>query len=159
MSRVEAAAVFLPQVLGTVAAGFAFGWLSDRISARILLPIAGCTLAAALLLATVVSPGPVALVYGLVLGMAMGQIRAISSATYPRWFGTAHIASIMGIAASIMVGASATGPLLLSLGNDTFGSYTPILLLSAAATLVVAALTSLVSPPRQPADHRDEPTP
>ena len=159
LSRVEAAAVFLPQVLGTVAAGFAFGWLSDRISARILLPIAGFTLAAALLLATVVSPGPVALVYGLILGMAMGQIRAISSATYPRWFGTAHIASIMGIAASIMVGASATGPLLLSLGNDTFGSYTPILLLSAAATLVVAALTSLVSPPRQPAEHREGLTP
>ena len=147
LSRVEAAAVFLPQVLGTFAAGFAFGWLSDRVSARILLPIAGCTLAAALLLATIVSPGPVALLYGLVLGIGMGQIRAISSATYPRWFGTTHIASIMGIAASIMVGASATGPLLLSVGNDRFGSYTPILLLSAVVTLTVAALTALVKPP------------
>ena len=74
--------------------------------------------------------------------------RAISSATYPRWFGTAHIASIMGIAASIMVGASATGPLLLSLGNDAFGSYTPILLLGSAVTLAVAAATALVKPPR-----------
>ena len=53
----------------------------------------------------------------------------------------------MGIAASIMVGASATGPLLLSVGNDRFGSYTPILLLSAVVTLTVAALTALVKPP------------
>jgi MFS family permease len=147
LSRIEAAAVFLPQVLGTVAAGFLFGWLSDRVSARVLLPIAGCTLAAALLLATVVSPGPVALLYGLVLGMGMGQIRAIGAATYPRWFGTAHIASIMGIAASIVVGASATGPLLLSVGNDAFGSYAPVLLLGAAITIAVAVLAALVKPP------------
>ncbi len=148
LSRIEAAAVFLPQVLGTVAAGFAFGWLSDRVSVRILLPAACGTLAAALILATSVSPGPVALLYGLIFGMGMGQIRAISSATYPRWFGTAHIASILGIATSIMVGASATGPLLLSLGNDMFGSYTAVLLFGASITIAVGALTAFVKPPR-----------
>ncbi len=148
LSRVQAAAVFLPQVLGTVAAGFLFGAISDRISARILLPIAGATLAAGIVLATVVSPGPVALLYGLVFGMGMGQIRAISTATYPRWFGTAHIASINGIAASIMIGASATGPLLLSLGNDAFDSYAPVLLLCAGVTVVASAVTATIGPPR-----------
>ena len=140
--------MFLPQMLGTVAAGFAFGWLSDRLGARVLLPIAAGTLAAALVLATVVDPGPVALLYGLVFGMGMGQIRAISSATYPRWFGTANIAAIMGIATSVMIGASATGPLLLSVGNDTFGSYTPVLLTGAAVTIAVGAATAFVKPPR-----------
>lgn len=147
LTRIEAATVFLPQVVGTVAAGFLFGWLSDRISARILLPIAGITLASGMVLATVVSPGPISYLYGFVFGVGMGQIRAISSATYPRWFGTAHIASILGIAASIMVGSSAVGPLLLSLGNDAFGSYAPVLLLSAAVTVVVAVFTATIKPP------------
>jgi hypothetical protein len=40
-----------------------------------------------------------------------------------------------------MVGASATGPLRLSIGNDTFGSYTPVLLLSAGVTRAVARCT------------------
>ena len=92
-------------------------------------------------------PRPVAYLYGFVFGLGMGQTRAISSATYPRWFGTAHIASIIGIAASIMVGSSAVGPLLLSLGNDAFGSYSPVILLCAALTLVVAAFTAMVKPP------------
>ncbi len=150
LSRVQAAAVFLPQVLGTVAAALLFGALSDRVSARVLLPIAGFTLAAAIVLATVVSPGSVALFYGLVFGLGMGQIRAISMATYPRWFGTGHIASINGVAASIMIGASATGPVLLSLGNDAFHSYAPVLLLGAGVTAAVAAVTATVNPPRRP---------
>lgn len=147
LNRIEAATVFLPQVLGTVTAGFLFGWLSDRVSARILLPIAGVTLAFGMVLATVVSPGPIAYLYGFVFGVGMGQIRAISSATYPRWFGTGHIAAIIGIAASIMVGSSAVGPLLLSLGNDAFGSYSPVILLCAAVTLVAAAFTATIKPP------------
>jgi MFS family permease len=147
LSRIEAATVFLPQVIGAVTAGFLFGWLSDRLSARILLPVAGVTLAAGMVLATVVNPGPIAYLYGFVFGVGMGQIRAISSATYPRWFGTTHIASIIGIAASIMVGSSAVGPLLLSLGNDAFGSYTPVLLLCAAVTVVGSAFTAMVKPP------------
>ena len=147
LTRVEAATVFLPQVVGTVTAGFLFGWLTDRISARILLPVAGITLAAGMVLATVISPGLIAYVYGFVFGVGMGQVRAISAATYPRWFGTTHIASIIGIAASIMVAASAVGPLLLSLGNDAFGSYTLVLLLCAAVTVVVAAVTATIKPP------------
>lgn len=147
LTRTEAATVFLPGFGGTVAAGFLFSWLTDRVSARILLPITGTTLAAGLLLATVATPGPRAALYGLVLGVNIGQMHALSSTVYARWFGTAHIGAIRGIATSITIGGSALGPLLLSLGFDAAGSYTPVLLVSAAVTIAVAAGTVTVPAP------------
>lgn len=149
LTRTEAAAVFLPQVVGTIISGFVFGWLTDRVSVRVLLPLSGSTLVAGLLLATVVEPGAVAAVYGLVIGLNIGSIRAIGSAVYPKWFGTGHIGAIRGIATSFGVGASAIGPLLVSVGNDAFGSYSPVLVLSAGLTAVVATATALVVPPER----------
>jgi cyanate permease len=47
-----------------------------------------------------------------------------------------------------MIGASATGPLLLSLGNDVFDSYAPVLLLCAGVTIAASAVTATIGPPR-----------
>ncbi len=153
LSRTETAIVFVPGFVGTVAAGFLFSWLTDKVTARILLPITGVTLAAGLALATVVTPGAAAVLYGFLLGVNIGQIQALSSTVYARWFGTAHIGAIRGIATSFTIGGSALGPLLLSLGFDIAGSYTPVLLISVAVTLAVAAATVAVKPPvaRRPA--------
>lgn len=151
LSRTEAAAVFVPGFVGTLVAGFSFSWLSDRVSARVLLPVTGVTLAAGLGLATLVTPGALAVLYGFLLGVNIGQMQALSATVYPRWFGTAHIGAIRGISTSFAIGGSALGPLLLSLGFDAAGSYTPVLLVSAAVTLVVAAVTATIRPPSLPA--------
>ena len=65
---------------------------------------------------------------------------------------------IRGIATSVMVAASATGPLVVSTGNDLFGSYGPVLLLSAVGALLVAAAAALVPPPTLP-DQSDQADP
>jgi MFS family permease len=150
LDRTEAAAVFIPQMIAASVAGFLFGWLTDRVSPRILLPASGAVLAGALVLATLVQPGALALTYGLVLGVNLGQIQSISTAVYPKWFGTAHIGAIRGIATSVMVAASATGPLVVSAGNDLFGSYGPVLIISAVGALLVAGVAALVPPPTLP---------
>jgi MFS family permease len=156
LSRTEAAATFVPGFVGTVIAGFLFSWLTDRVTARILLPIAGLTLAAGLVLATIVEPGALAALYGFTLGVTIGQMQGLSSTVYPRWFGTAHIGAIRGISASCMIAGSAVGPLIVSLGFDAAGSYGPVLLGSAAVTLAVAAAAAVVKPPRT-ARHADGP--
>jgi MFS family permease len=156
LDRTEAATVFIPQMIGASVAGFLFGWLTDRVSPRILLPASGTVLAGALVLATLVEPGALALMYGLVLGVNLGQIQSISTALYPKWFGTAHIGAIRGVATSVMVAASATGPLVVSAGNDLFGSYSPVLLISAVGALLVAAVAALVPPPTLP-DTSEQP--
>ncbi len=147
LTRTEVAVVFLPQLVGVLVAGFLFGWLADRVSSRVLLPTTAATLAAGLALATVARPGLLAAVYGFTIGVHSGQVRAIVSALYPRWFGTAHIGAIRGIATSILVGASAIGPLLISISHEQFDSYRPILLSSAAVTAAVGLLAGAVTPP------------
>ena len=150
LTETEAAAIFVPQMVGVVSASFIMGWLTDRIRAQVLVPIAGLSLAAALVFATTVSPGVAAIVYGLVSGIAGGSIRALGSALLPKWFGTDHIGAIRGISHTVAVAASATGPLILSIGNDLADSYQPVLLLCAAATAAIALSTALVKDPIAP---------
>ena len=150
LTETEAAAIFVPQMVGGVSASVILGWLTDRIRAQVLVPIAGLSLAAALVFATTVSPGVAAIVYGLVSGIAGGSIRALGSALLPKWFGTDHIGAIRGISHTVAVAASATGPLILSIGNDLADSYQPVLLLCAAATAAIALSTALVKDPIAP---------
>jgi hypothetical protein len=46
-----------------------------------------------------------------------------------------------------VIGASAVGPLIVSLGLDLFGSYTPVLNALGVISVLLAAATSFVSPP------------
>ncbi len=150
LTETEAAAIFVPQMIGVVSASFVVGWLTDRVRAQVLVPFAGLALASAVALAAVVGPGVAAMVYGLVSGIAGGSIRALGSALLPKWFGTDHIGAIRGISHTVAVAASATGPLLLSIGNDLSDSYRPVLVICAVAIAAVAASTALVKDPVAP---------
>ncbi|MDH4168983.1 MAG: MFS transporter [Acidimicrobiia bacterium] len=147
LTDTEAAAIFVPQMVGVVSASFVVGWLTDRVRAQVLVPFAGLSLAAAVAMATAVSPGVAAILYGLVSGIAGGSIRALGSALLPKWFGTDHIGAIRGISHTVAVAASATGPLLLSIGNDLSDSYRSVLLICAAVTAAIAVSTALVKDP------------
>ena len=126
LTRTEVAVVFLPQLLGVLIAGFLFGWLADRVSSRVLLPrqprhwppVSRSRPSPA----PVFSPPST----GSQSECTAARSRAIVSALYPRWFGTAHIGAIRGIATSVLVGASAMGPLLISISHAQFDSYRPI---------------------------------
>ena len=76
LTDTEAAAIFVPQMVGVVSASFVVGWLTDRVRAQVLVPFAGLSLAAAVAMATAVSPGVAAILYGLLSGIAGGSIRA-----------------------------------------------------------------------------------
>ena len=150
LTETEAAAIFVPQMIGVVSASFVVGWLTDRVRAQVLVPFAGLALASAVARAAAVGPGVAAMVYGLVSGIAGGSIRALGSALLPKWFGTDHIGAIRGISHTVAVAASATGPLLLSIGNDLSDSYRPVLVICAVAIAAVAASTALVKAPGAP---------
>ncbi len=134
-------------MVGVVSASFVLGWLTDRVRAQVLVPFAGLSLAGAVAMATAVSPGVAAILYGLVSGIAGGSIRALGSALLPKWFGTDHIGAIRGISHTVAVAASATGPLLLSIGNDLSDSYRSVLLICAAVIAAIAVSTALVKDP------------
>jgi hypothetical protein len=112
-------------------------------------------LAAALVWATVVSPGLSALGFGLTLGAAGGAVRTLEAATVPRVYGTVHLGSIRGLVAAFSVGSSAFGPPLFAAVRESDGSYGPVLLGSALLPVAVAVAAVVVRTPEpQPAARR-----
>ena len=137
LSATEAAAMFLPQVVGTIVAGLAFGALADRLPARYLVALSMALLATSVLLAALIAPGWHILLYAIVLGAAAGAQRPLVATILPRWYGLAHIGSIQGVSVLITVAASATGPVAFSLISEQAGSY-------GAASAVLVAIPVVV---------------
>ncbi len=156
LSVTEAAAMFLPQVIGTLAAGLVMGALADRVPARFLLMVAMALLTLSLVLAALLTPGWMIVVYAIVLGAAAGSGRPLVATLLPRWYGLGHIGSIQGISALVAVAASAAGPVALSLATDTIGGYGPgaLLLVTIPVVVGVAALT-ISEPEFKPRPGRD----
>ena len=144
MSSAEAALMFLPQVVGASLAGIAMGALTDRVSARWLIPVTMIFLAGALGLASIVSRGWLVVAYAICLGLANGSGRAVGAAFLPKWFGVAHIGSIQGFMSFAGVAASAIGPVAFSLGRDRFGDFGSASLFYAAIPLTVAMVAVLL---------------
>ena len=149
LSTTQAAAIFIPQLVGSVSFSFIAGSLTDRLPARPLMFGGAFMLGLGTFLATVAEPGVMASLYGLVLGIGSGTIGAISGALYPKWFGVEHIGSIKGIATTANVGASAIGPLILSIGNDIADSYEPVVLGCAFAAWLMALVALIVPTPER----------
>lgn len=143
----EAAAIFVPQLVGSVSFSFAIGWLTDRLPSRPLMVFGGLAVALGVFMASTAAPGPRALAYGFVTGVAIGTMTALGGTLYPKWFGVDHIASIRGLAGVFGVAGSALGPLILSLGNDVSGSYEPVIVISALVSLGLAIVAVFIPTP------------
>lgn len=125
LSVTEAAAMFLPQVLGAIAAGVLMGTLADRLAVSVLLAATMALLVISLVLAVYLQPGPMILLYAIVLGAAGGAGRPVVATVLPRWYGLANIGAIQGVSMVVGVAASASGPVALSLARDGLGGYGP----------------------------------
>ncbi len=143
----EAAAMFLPQVIGALTAGLLVGALADRVPARFLLLLTMLLLACSLVLAAFLSPGWIILAYAISLGAAAGASRPLVATLLPRWYGLTHIGSIQGVSALVTVAASAAGPVALSLVSDNIGGYAPSALLLIAMPLVIGIAALTISEP------------
>ncbi len=150
LGTTAAAALFLPQVIGSSLAGFFFGVLADRMEGPWLPAAAAGLLAVSLLLAAVVAPGVVVFVYAIVLGAAGGASRTVTSALLPKWFGTGEIGSIQGTLTTTNVGLSAIGPVTLAVLESGTGSYATAVVILAVIPLS-AALFAFSAPRSQPA--------
>ncbi len=146
LTPTEAAVMFLPQTIGAAVAGIALGYLSDRLSGRVLLPIAMGLLAGALLLASNLTAGPTVILYSVTLGAAGGASRSIGATLLPRWFGTAHIGAIQGTASFLGVASSALGPVAFSIAHDAAGTYDQAALVFALIPILVGLAAATLRP-------------
>ena len=144
-----AISVFAPLSVAVAASALLGGWLIDRFPARGLLALSLLLLAAALLLAQVLTSVTLALVYGALLGVMMGLQRAVSGVAWAKYYGRLHLGTITGVATTIGVAASALGPMPFGIARDALGSYSQVLTLSALLPFGLAVATLFVKEPRR----------
>lgn len=123
LSSGEAAAMFLPQIVGSSISGIGVGYAIDRIGIRFVPAVAILLLIGVQLLGAVMEPGLVVFVYAVFLGATAGAGRAALSTMLPGYFGTDHIGSIQGVMTVTAVAGSAIGPVALALAEERLGSY------------------------------------
>ena len=123
LSATQAAAMFVPQVMGMITAGLAVGALSDRLPARVLLAGSMLLLICALAMVGRLEPGWQALVYTVLLGAGGGAHFPLVPTLLPRWFGLANIGGIQGVSMLVSVVASAAGPVTVALLASGAGGY------------------------------------
>jgi MFS family permease len=140
LSSGQAAAMFLPQIVGSSVTGIAVGYVMDRVGVRLVPALTMVLLIGVHLLGVAIAPGAVVFLYAVSLGATGGAVRACLSTMLPGYFGTDHIGSIQGIMTLTGVIGSALGPVTLALAESRFGSYQSanlILMTLPVATLLV----------------------
>jgi MFS family permease len=99
------------------------GALADRVAPRRLLALSMALMAVAMVFLLVPVTPTTALLYSALLGLHTGIQRFSGAVTLAGFFGRGHFGSIKGIAMSLVIGASALGPLPLALAKDLLGRY------------------------------------
>ncbi|MFA5068714.1 MAG: MFS transporter [Candidatus Omnitrophota bacterium] len=115
------------------------GRLVDRFSAVTLLPLFLIPFAFALLVITFFSHPIAALVYLALSGVAIGMSNIVNTAFLAEVYGQRHVGSIRAILVTIIVIATAIGPLVFGFLLDKGVSFSAIAALSALLVFWVAA--------------------
>lgn len=151
LTPIQAAANFIPQTIAALTATLLVGSMVDWFSSRWVLTVSMALLAVAMIMVPFVTPGLVAVTYGMILGAAGSAARALEAASFPKLFGLRHVGAIRGVVTSISVGSTAFGPLALSMGHDLTGSYVQVLLVLLAFPVGVTILGLYAKIPTRPA--------
>ncbi|MBB3661659.1 MFS family permease [Prauserella sediminis] len=148
LSVTEAAANFVPQLVAGLLASLLVGWSADHIGDRALVIAMMAALALTTLTAGWVRPGWTAVAYGLALGACTGGVRTLKGVAFGDGFGLGHLGTLRGAVHSVVIGASALGPLVLALGRGWSNSYQEALAVLFVLPVLVAAAACAVKPPR-----------
>jgi predicted MFS family arabinose efflux permease len=104
----------------------------------------------ALLLISVYPSTNTLIVASLTYGFAIGHVTTLSPIVFRREFGADAFGETYGKAATVTQFSSACGPVIVGYLHGTFGSYPPVLLVTAAATALSASLYFGEIPQRLP---------
>lgn len=140
IGREQALSTFIPISVISVSLAFTGGWISDRIKLQYLLFLMLTGQIIALYSLARMNNG--IFYYTFIGGSAItsGMYNVLLTVTWPRFYGREHLGKITGFVMSIIVFASALGPILFSLSHSYFGSYTYASYGLLVVILLIAAL-------------------
>ncbi|MFQ5897279.1 MAG: MFS transporter [Candidatus Methylomirabilia bacterium] len=151
LSRQLAAHIFGVEAVFLAVATMLTGLLLDRCPARFILSSVLMLMAASIGALLVVRTPATAVLYGAVLGTTQGGLMTTYPYVWAHYFGRAHVGSIQGLAATILIAGAALGPLPLGIGYDWLGDYRSALLPQLVLPLTFAIAVLFAYPPRSEA--------
>jgi hypothetical protein len=86
----------------------------------------------------------------LVYGSSNGAKEAVDSVVWADYFGRRAAGAIRGLSRPLVVGSGAVGSFAGGLGYDLTGSYTGVVLILAAVSLLGVVASVVAVPPREP---------
>lgn len=149
MDATLAAAAFVPVATTQAVTNLGSGFLVERIRLRTLLSISLLLQTLALWLTPYLSSSWLVLLFGVNLGAIFGLQRTVSSVAWAKYFGRLHLGAIAGFSSTILVAASALGPMPMGIARDLLGSYTTTLRILAVIPLVLAGASLFVDRPQR----------
>ncbi len=143
-----ATSVFPVMALMMVISSLIIGHLLDRLPTRPLYMAALLSTSLSLVMMSQVQGQLTAIAFALVFGLSNGAMMALFAYVWPRFFGRAHLGSILGTAQMGMVIGASLGPIPLSVGYDLVGEYDGPLLVLALLPISCAAAVAFMRIPR-----------
>ena len=138
-----------------VPGGLLWSSLARWVPLRLLLALAGFTVAAAALATSVSSTLPGALASAAVLGVGVGGLHVLLRLAWADYYGRRHLGSIRGVTLPVQIAGQALGPIIAGFAYDARDSYQlPFILfavvVSLASLLVLSATAPVYSSQRAP---------
>ncbi|MBT5803595.1 MAG: MFS transporter [Gemmatimonadetes bacterium] len=127
LSSAVAASVFVPIAATGAIVQLLGGLLIGRVSIRLLLAASLGMMSLVLVLAPSLSSLEMAYFFGFCMGVQGGLEMIVSSVVFANFFGRRHLGSIAGFASTLLVGASALGPMPIGVARDLMGGYAAVL--------------------------------
>jgi MFS family permease len=148
LSATVAAGVFVPYAAASAASLVISGYLADRFGPKSLFIGSMVMLLGATLMLIVIATPAAAILYAVVLGIASGAQRIVSSVTWAHIYGRHNLGRIQGSAVMVGITSAAIGPLPLAALQEATGNYTLGILLMAALP-VLSIITIAFARPEQ----------
>jgi len=151
LGKADTVSIFMPKAAVAIVVTLVGGWLLDRIRVRYLLvaSVAGLTLGTLALCSASFGETWGRWLFILGYGLPGGLFSVLSTVVWPRYFGRKHLGAITGVNFSSMVLASALGPHLFSLSEESTGSFDTAIYLSATLCATLLVFTFWVQNPRR----------
>jgi MFS family permease len=154
LPRALAATTFTVEAAVALPLTLLAGWLVDRFAVRYTLAAGQVCLAIGMVFLILAHSPGLALGYSAWRGASSALWMVAADVAWPAYFGRRHLGSIRGIGFAVGVGGAALGPVILGLGYDLAGSYTPAIMGLLALPIAAAVAVVGVRPPASIADAR-----
>lgn len=136
------------QAICATALMFPAGWFTDRFPSRYILCFSMLCLSVANIIVLVMPAVWMVIFYSFLLGVTGSIFRSTATVVWINYYGRLNQGAVRGVAWSMMILASALGPLPVALSIDLFKSYNPVLCLFAIIPLLAAFAVWSAHPPR-----------